>query len=84
MGALDSEFRESEALTYFQNLDDEHWEFHANEEAFRNAATNILEVMDGMEGNETTGTTEETVRENDAIVVCDPCSKTNCTGFSAT
>jgi hypothetical protein len=84
MGALDSEFRENEALTYFQNLDDEHWEFHANEEAFRNAATNILEVMDGMESNEAAGTTEETVRENDAIIVCDPCSKTNCTGFSAT
>jgi hypothetical protein len=52
LGALDNEFREEEALSIFQLLDDEHWEFHANEEAFRNAATRIGEVMDEMEDGE--------------------------------
>jgi hypothetical protein len=81
MGALDSEFRESEALAYFQGLDDEHWEFHANEEAFRNAATSILDVMDDMDSAGASGKAGEATRENDAVVVCDPCNQTNCIGF---
>ena len=81
MGALDSEFRESEALIYFQGLDDEHWEFHANEEAFRNAATSILDVMDDMENAKDSGKAEETDRGNDAVLVCDPCNRTDCAGF---
>jgi hypothetical protein len=46
LGALDDENREDEALMYFQSIDDEHWEFHANEEAFRKSANEMLEDMD--------------------------------------
>jgi hypothetical protein len=46
LGALDNEFRESEALAYFQALDNEHWDFHAEEQAFRKSADEILEAME--------------------------------------
>ena len=46
LGALDNEFREDEALAFFKVLDDEHWEYHANEEALRQSANDILDAMD--------------------------------------
>ena len=46
LGAFDNEFREAEALAYFKAMDDEHWDFHANEEAFRTSANEILEAME--------------------------------------
>ena len=46
LGALDSEFREDEALAYFKALDDEHWAFHAQEEAFRKSANDMLIDME--------------------------------------
>jgi hypothetical protein len=52
LGALDNEFREGEALDYFRTLEDEHWDFHATEDAFREAANDILESMDETEDGE--------------------------------
>ena len=52
LGALDNEFREGEALDYFQTIEDEHWDFHATEDAFRDAANDILESMDETEDGE--------------------------------
>jgi len=46
LGALDNEFREEEALGYFKEIDDEHWEYHANEQALHNSANNILDAME--------------------------------------
>lgn len=37
MGALDSDFREDEALQYFEIIDDEHWDFHESEQSFLEA-----------------------------------------------
>ncbi len=81
MGALDSEFHESEALAYFQGLDDKHWEFHANEEAFQNAATSILDVMDDLDSAGASGKAGEATCKNDAVVVCDPCNQANSISF---
>ena len=46
LGALDNEFCENEALAYFKELDDEHWDFHAHEEAFHKSANEILDAME--------------------------------------
>jgi hypothetical protein len=46
LGALDNEFRENKALAYFKELDDEHWDFHAHEEAFHKSANEILDAME--------------------------------------
>ena len=46
LGALDNEFRKQEALKYFKEVDDKHWEYHANEQALHNSANNILHAME--------------------------------------
>ena len=46
LGALDNEFREPEALEYFKEIDDEHWGYHASEQAFQKSANDILESME--------------------------------------
>ena len=51
LSALDNEFREQEALRYFKELDDEHWDYHAKEQAFHISANDILEAMEEDEVN---------------------------------
>ena len=82
MGALDSEFRESEALAYFQALDDEHWEFHANEEAFRKAATDILEMVESVDSNDDKKLPGNTGQRPyiETSIGCDPCGTSDCIG----
>lgn len=46
LGALDDENREDEALAYFRDLDDEHWNFHAEEAEVRQSANELLETME--------------------------------------
>ena len=91
LGALDSKFRENEALSYFRALDDEHWEYHANEEAFRKAATSILDVAEHMEDGEEDDGSDKMVNIEDSLILEDPaiakepscnhCTNTDCAGF---
>jgi hypothetical protein len=81
LGALDNEFREAEALAYFEALDNEHWEFHANEEAFRQSANEILADMENeMETDKDTETLVENTAAPD-IEEMPVCVRTDCTGF---
>jgi hypothetical protein len=80
LGALDSDFREDEALAYFKALDDEHWAFHAQEETLRKSANDILAEFD----NEMdTGKDSETlVVPSKEITTGDKSERrTDCAGF---
>jgi hypothetical protein len=81
LGALDNEFREAEALSYFEVLDNEHWEFHANEEAFRQSAN---EILADMESEMETDKDAETLVDSTAALDVEEmpvCARTDCTGF---
>ena len=43
LGMLDNAFHEPVALEYFKELNDEHWGYHASEQALHKSANDILE-----------------------------------------